>query len=108
MRNIGHVYPKRIRHAYINEFIIIYSFVSLGVISVCKALIFFLSKKNTIVFRLNQALKTDKLNIVYQPILSIKDKKVIGVEALLRWYDNEYGRVSPLIFLFLLLKSMGL
>ncbi|WP_316554360.1 EAL domain-containing protein [Klebsiella aerogenes] len=59
----------------------------------------FLSKKNTIVFRLNQALKTDKLNIVYQPILSIKDKKVIGVEALLRWYDNEYGRVSPDIFI---------
>lgn len=52
----------------------------------------FLSKKDTIVFRLNQALKTDKLNIVYQPILSIKDNKVIGVEALLRWYDNEYGQ----------------
>ncbi|APP22970.1 hypothetical protein AGE78_26715 [Klebsiella pneumoniae] len=59
----------------------------------------FLSKKDTIVFRLNQALKTDKLNIVYQPILSIKDNKVIGVEALLRWYDNEYGRVSPDIFI---------
>ncbi|HHZ8009904.1 TPA: EAL domain-containing protein [Klebsiella pneumoniae] len=59
----------------------------------------FLSKKDTIVFRLNQALKTDKLNIVYQPILSIKDNKLIGVEALLRWYDNEYGRVSPDIFI---------
>lgn len=59
----------------------------------------FLSKKDTILFRLNQALRTDKLSIVYQPILSIKENKVIGVEALLRWYDTEYGQVSPDVFI---------
>jgi sensor c-di-GMP phosphodiesterase-like protein len=71
MRNIGHVYPKRIRHAYINKFIIIYSSLALGLLMFV-SINLFLSKKDTIVFRLNQALKTDKLNIVYQPIYPSK------------------------------------
>lgn len=31
----------------------------------------------------------------YQPILRTDDEKVIGAEALIRWQDEKFGRVSP-------------
>ena len=44
---------------------------------------------------LEQALRTHELEVVYQPIVSIKNGRVIATEALARWTDERWGQVSP-------------
>ncbi len=44
---------------------------------------------------LRQAIKDEKLNLFYQPILSAVNGKLKGFEALLRWDCPERGAVSP-------------
>lgn len=41
----------------------------------------------------------------YQPIVNIREKKILGAEALLRWNDEMFGRVSPVEFIPLLEES---
>ncbi len=38
-------------------------------------------------------------SLVYQPKISVKDYSICGVEALLRWTDDEFGFVSPVDFI---------
>lgn len=45
--------------------------------------------------KLHQALKKDILELHYQPKIDLKTDKVIGMEALLRWYDPELGQMPP-------------
>lgn len=45
--------------------------------------------------KLHQALKNDILELHYQPKINLKTNKVIGMEALLRWYDPELGHMPP-------------
>lgn len=40
-----------------------------------------------------------KFQMYYQPIYSIKDKKFVSAEALIRLIDGEYGLVSPGLFI---------
>lgn len=47
---------------------------------------------------LRQAIQKNELSLVYQPLFS--ENKIIGVEALLRWENEELGMV-PQIFLSL-------
>jgi EAL domain-containing protein (putative c-di-GMP-specific phosphodiesterase class I) len=42
-----------------------------------------------------RALARQKLRIVYQPKVSLKDGKLTRVEALVRWDDSKLGSVSP-------------
>lgn len=44
---------------------------------------------------INQALKEKRFEIYYQPIFSVKKKKVVSAEALVRLRDNEMNFVSP-------------
>ncbi|MDR9402206.1 MAG: EAL domain-containing protein [Halothece sp. Uz-M2-17] len=44
---------------------------------------------------LRRGINNDELNLVYQPIVNILNKKIIGFESLLRWYHPEQGWVSP-------------
>ncbi|OKH39511.1 GGDEF domain-containing response regulator [[Phormidium ambiguum] IAM M-71] len=44
---------------------------------------------------LQQAIKEQKLHLNYQPIICLNTNKVIGFEALVRWYHEERGWVSP-------------
>ncbi|GIU43459.1 GGDEF domain-containing protein [Shewanella sairae] len=48
---------------------------------------------------LHNALETDAFHLVFQPKISFKTGKVIGVETLLRWDDPLLGRISPMVFI---------
>lgn len=45
--------------------------------------------------KLRNAITEEKIEIYYQPQISLKDGKVTGIEALLRWSDEELGYISP-------------
>ncbi|MCB1140987.1 MAG: EAL domain-containing protein [Leptospiraceae bacterium] len=47
---------------------------------------------------LRKAIENDELYLVYQPIISAKSNRIIGLEALLRW-KPESGFVSPALFI---------
>lgn len=48
---------------------------------------------------LKEAIENQKLSLVYQPQVNAENGKIIGVEALSRWYDEELGHVSPVEFI---------
>ncbi|MDI9818322.1 MULTISPECIES: bifunctional diguanylate cyclase/phosphodiesterase [unclassified Legionella] len=48
---------------------------------------------------LHDAMKKNELYIVYQPLINLKKKKIIGFEALLRWKSHLLGQVSPADFI---------
>ena len=45
--------------------------------------------------RLRRAVQEDLLQLQFQPKFSLRDSRVAGVEALLRWCDADYGDISP-------------
>lgn len=47
------------------------------------------------------AMAKNKLNVNFQPVFDMKNKNIIGVEALLRWNHPEHGVVSPEKFISL-------
>jgi diguanylate cyclase (GGDEF)-like protein len=49
--------------------------------------------------RLRRAVQDDLLRLMFQPKFSLQDNRVVGVEALLRWTDEEYGDISPTRFI---------
>lgn len=48
---------------------------------------------------LREALARDQLYLVYQPQISYRDHRVVGVEALIRWQHPEHGLVPPDLFI---------
>jgi len=49
--------------------------------------------------RLRRAVQTDLLQLQFQPKFRLKDNRLMGVEALLRWCDAEHGDISPVRFI---------
>jgi diguanylate cyclase (GGDEF)-like protein len=49
--------------------------------------------------RLRRAVHNDLLDLVFQPKFRLSDRKLMGVEALLRWRDDEFGDISPTRFI---------
>ncbi|MBM7700816.1 diguanylate cyclase (GGDEF)-like protein/PAS domain S-box-containing protein [Kurthia huakuii] len=49
--------------------------------------------------RLRNALFTDKMMLFYQPKFEAKTHRLVGMEALMRWYDEEYGFIPPIQFI---------
>jgi diguanylate cyclase (GGDEF)-like protein len=47
---------------------------------------------------LREALELDQIDLAYQPIHDMRDGKLIGAEALLRWRHPRRGQVPPSIF----------
>ena len=49
--------------------------------------------------RLRRAVVEGILQLHFQPKFRLKDHRIVGVEALLRWCDSEYGDISPARFI---------
>ncbi len=48
---------------------------------------------------LRRALDDDQFDLVYQPVVSLKDEQIVGFEALLRWNHPRRGQVPPAEFI---------
>ncbi len=55
--------------------------------------------KLTLEANLRKALRLGALTVFYQPQLDIKTGRIIGAEALVRWFDAELGTISPARFI---------
>jgi sensor c-di-GMP phosphodiesterase-like protein len=49
--------------------------------------------------RLRAALQAGELTLVYQPIVRLSDRQMVGAEALLRWKDDAGKQVNPEVFI---------
>jgi len=49
--------------------------------------------------QLRRAVKNESLSVVYQPIVRLKDRRIVGAEALLRWKDEGGYVVPPNVFI---------
>ncbi|MFC1503418.1 putative bifunctional diguanylate cyclase/phosphodiesterase, partial [Pseudomonadota bacterium] len=58
-----------------------------------------LYRKMTLRHHLTLALEAEAFELYYQPIVDLKVRKLKGFEALIRWYDEELGQVSPAEFI---------
>jgi diguanylate cyclase (GGDEF)-like protein/PAS domain S-box-containing protein len=50
-------------------------------------------------YALREAIGTDQLRVVYQPVIELESARLMGYEALLRWEHPGLGPVSPLEFI---------
>jgi diguanylate cyclase (GGDEF)-like protein len=48
---------------------------------------------------LKEAIRAGKLNVVYQPIIDAGSMRIVACEALARWEHQEFGPISPGIFI---------
>lgn len=55
--------------------------------------------RHTLETALRAAIEQQDFRIVYQPIVSLDDHSVAGVEALVRWTHHELGEVTPTEFI---------
>lgn len=49
--------------------------------------------------RLSSAIKNHQIKTWFQPLVDAESHCVMGVEALARWHDDEYGWISPATFI---------
>ena len=54
---------------------------------------------------LHKALKNSEFEMYYQPQVSVSSGKIIGAEALIRWFHPEKGMISPVKFIPVAEKS---
>ena len=55
-------------------------------------------QRATISAALRKVLDRGELRLVFQPRLSLRDQRITGVEALLRWTSAEHGEIAPMQF----------
>ncbi|WP_297437521.1 bifunctional diguanylate cyclase/phosphodiesterase [uncultured Clostridium sp.] len=57
------------------------------------------NKKDITLDMIERALKRGDIQLHYQPKVNLKTNKIDGVEALVRWFDDEHGYISPFSFI---------
>ncbi len=55
--------------------------------------------------QLRRAIRKDQLRVVYQPIVELSSRRILGAEALARWTDEEGNAVAPDVFIALAEKK---
>lgn len=58
-----------------------------------------IQKKLKIETHLRNAIENNELKLYYQPIISMKNRSIVGLESLLRWQHPEMGMISPMEFI---------
>jgi EAL domain-containing protein (putative c-di-GMP-specific phosphodiesterase class I)/GGDEF domain-containing protein len=53
------------------------------------------TRQQTLMLGLEQALASGDMSLAYQPKVRIEDRRVMSVEALIRWRHREFGTLSP-------------
>jgi diguanylate cyclase (GGDEF)-like protein/PAS domain S-box-containing protein len=56
-------------------------------------------RRATLSNALRKVLDRGELHLVYQPRLGLKQQRILGVEALLRWHSDEHGDIPPAQFI---------
>lgn len=49
--------------------------------------------------RLEDAIRAGELEVHYQPKIDLQSDRIVGAEALMRWYEPEIGAISPDVFI---------
>ena len=53
------------------------------------------ARRLTMISDLKEAIESDKLALYLQPKFNLNTRKVVGVEALIRWKHEQYGMIRP-------------
>jgi len=53
------------------------------------------SEQLALLSALNFAMERQEFSLAFQPQVAMADRRILGVEALLRWHSSELGEVSP-------------
>src|SRR5439155_3488529 len=48
---------------------------------------------------LHRAMERDELHVLYQPLVDLSSREIVGVEALLRWAHPDHGMIDPATFI---------
>jgi diguanylate cyclase (GGDEF)-like protein/PAS domain S-box-containing protein len=56
-------------------------------------------EKRLLEFDLRSAIQNGELSLTYQPIVAVRTRQPVGMEALLRWNHPSRGMISPSIFI---------
>ena len=65
-------------------------------------------KQNKIESELRYAFEKKQFLLLFQPLVNLAEKKIIGVESLLRWHHPTMGTVYPEVFIPILEKTLGI
>ena len=57
------------------------------------------SLKKYILNNIDDAIEKEHIKVYYQPVVSTETGKIVGLEALARWHDPEYGLMPPAHFI---------
>lgn len=55
--------------------------------------------KIQMIHHLHRAIESNEMSLVYQPIYNMETMEVVGFEALVRWYNEQFKAVSPNVFI---------